>query len=276
MINLRWLVIPILVALFCTISCSSVHKEQKHKTIDNVMSGILDPVMKKRWEDAESKGDLPPLHVIPTPEVRVAQRKPTIIKEPQIEKRRPIIPKETIADVQMFSKKPIESYKGSFRITKHQPGVLSGMLEQQEEEFELLYKIPAERNMISVSPGAMLQLKLMDRVEDSALQRNVILYTDNGTAPLVYIAEGSYKPLYKRFDELNLIIEQEKGEGNPLVKVTFAGDTLTLKQNERKKLGAGKKAVYVHLLESIAVNTSKAMLQEGQPFYVSILLFRPE
>ena len=150
------------------------------------------------------------------------------------------------------------------------------MLEKQKGEFEILYKIPDENNKIAVATGTTLKLRLLDRVEDGALQRNVILYNDSGTTYLIYIAEGDYKPLYKKFDEQNLTIEQQRGEENPSVKVTFAGDTLTLKQNERKKLGTGDKAIYVYLLESMAVDTRKFMLQEGQPFYVSILLFRKE
>jgi len=257
-------------------SCASSAKDKKPENVDDIVSGISDPEMQKRWKDAESKGDLPPVNVIPVPAVRVEKRKPMEIKEPQKEPKRPVISEKTKIDVQTYSKKPINSYKGSFRITNHDVGVLTGNLVQNEETFELMYKIPDQSAKISVPTGEDLQLQLLDQVNYSSLQRNIILYKKGGPAFLVYVAEGSDKPVNKKIDALNLTIEQQKGEGNTPVRIIFAGDSLILKQNQEGEIGEGEQTLNVYLMESIAIDPREAMLRQGQPYYVHIMLYKPE
>ena len=159
---------------------------------------------------------------------------------------------------------------------KHEPGLLIGTLPQREEPVELHYKLPGERLQLAISESAKLQIIIRDEVVDSALQRRIILHTEEGTTPFVYIAEGSDQPYRLTIDGLKLVIEQQRGEGNPPIVVKYAGSTVTLKQGERRRLGRGARAVEIFLLTSIAMSRQQSLLQEGQPFYVSLFLYRAQ
>lgn len=61
---------------------------------------------------------------------------------------------------------------------------------------------------------------------------------------------------------------------NPPVEITYGGNSVTLNQGERQSLGDGAQAIEVYLLSSFAMDPRRAMLQEGQPFYVNLILYR--
>lgn len=271
--GVRWLLLTLVAGLLAT-SHASIAQERELKPIDKLLRGVADPKMRERWKQAEAEGKLPPIEAIPIPEQPVTRRRRVEIKEPAVQPRRPVIPAKTVADAQPFSLKPIARYQGVFQVTKHDPGVLIGTLQRREEPLELHYKLPGERRQLAIPERAKLQLSFRDEVVDSALQRHIVLRTQEGTTPFVYIAEGSQQPYRQTFDEIKLVVEQQRGYGNPPVKVTYAGNTVTLKQRERQKLGEGERAVEVYLLASVAMSPQLAMLQEGQPYYVSLILYR--
>jgi hypothetical protein len=271
----KWLPMT-LIAWFVAIGCSTA-PEKKLEPIDEMLLGVEDPKMQERWRRAEAEGTLPPIEAIAAPKQYVAQREPVVIKEPTARKRRPVIPLETVAGAQPFSVKPIAQYDGMVRITGHKPGVLIGVLQKNEESLELYYKLPDKRRQLAIKEQSRLRLSFRDEVVDSALQRRIILSTEEKTTPFVFIAEGSREPYKQTIDDLKLVIEQERGEGeNPPVRVTYAGDTVTLKPGDRRKLGEGERAVEVYLIDSIAMDPMRAMLLEGQPFYINIMLYRAQ
>lgn len=270
----RWLV-PTLLAGLLAISCASTQQKEMAPT-DRVFTGVHDPQMQMVWKKAEAEGKLPPIAEIPTPKERVSQREPAVIREPKITIRRPLISETTVADAQPFSLKRLERYEGIFEVTQHEPGLLIGRLQQRADLLELYYKIPGERNRIAIVERAKLQLSFRDEVVDSALQRSIVLSTDKGTTPFVYVAEGSNEPYRKTLKQISLAIEQQGKSGNPPVKITYRGQSVTLKQGERRKIGAGESAAEVYLLRSVAIRPQQALLQEGQPFYVTIMMYRAQ
>lgn len=271
----RWL-LPALLAVLLATACAPTPKEQEMEPIDRVSRGVADPKMQERWKQAEARGELPPIEAIPTPEQPVTMRRPIVVKEPAEQLRRPVISAETVVDAQIFSLEPITRYDDVLQVTKHEPGVLIGTLRQREEPLELHYRLPGERFQLAIPERAKLQLSFRDEVVASALQRRIVLRAEEGTTPFVYIAEGSDQPYWQTIDDLGLVIKQQRAEGNPPVEVTYAGNTVTLKQGEHQKLGEGARAVEVYLITSIAESPQRAMLQEGQPFYVSLILYRAQ
>lgn len=264
--------LPVLLPGFLLAACAP-----ELRPIDRILRSVQRPEMRERWRKAEAGGQLPPIEAIPEPKRRVAVRRPITIKPPiRPPARRPIIPVTAIAGAQPFSPKPIARYEGAFRVTQHKPGVLVGMVQRGEEPFELHYRLPPPvGRQLAIPQGARLQLSLRDEVVGSALQRRVILRTAAGTTPFAQIAEGSNERYRTTLKEIQLLVEQQPGQGNPPVKVTYAGNTAILKQGETRRLGAGAEAVEVYLLTSIARDPRRARLQEGQPFYVNIMLYRP-
>lgn len=269
----RWFLLVLIVGFHAT-SCAPLRKEQELTTIDKVLTGVADPKMQERWKQADGEEKLPPIDAIPTPKQRVSVRRPAVVKEPPARMRRPVMPAETVAEAQLFSLKPITRYDGPFQVTKHKPGVIIGEMQRIKEQVELYYKLPDKQRQIAIPEGAKLQLRFRDVVVDGALQRRIILRTEEGAALFVYIAEGSQQPYRQTIDDLKLNIEQQRTGVHPLVKVTYTGNTVTLKQGERQKIGEGKEAVNVYLLESTAMSPQRVILQEGQPFYINLVLYR--
>jgi hypothetical protein len=95
--------------------------------------------------------------------------------------------------------------------------MLVGAIKGVEEPFELHYKLPDDKRQVAGRERAVLMLTLRDEVVDSALQRRVILRTEQGTTPFIYVAEGSDTPYRLVVEALNLTVEQleERGDGHP-------------------------------------------------------------
>ena len=268
----RWL----LLLLGVGVSACVTAREHNARSIDNFVQGIQNPAMRELWSKADAEGKLPPIEAIPVPAKRVAQRKPGKISEPPLQPRRPVIPPSTIVDAQLFSSKPIMRYDGKFHITRHELGVLVGAVDGREEPLELYYKLPGDKVKIAVPEREVLMLTLRDEVVDSALQRRIVLSTDRGTTPFIYIAEGSTVPYRLTIEALKLTIEQQKGDGHPPVTITYGDKTVTIKEGERARISEGKGALDVYLRESIAIRPQQVMLQEGQPFYVDLFMYRSQ
>ncbi len=264
-----------LITGFLINSCTSGKKYEKAKDTDQVVEAIADPEMKKVWQEAASQGQLPPVSEIPIPKERVTTRLP-IAGEDTMMVKRPVIPKETIATAQFYSEVPFTDYDGMFLVTEHKPGVLIGTLQKTKKQIELHYKLPGERQKIDLRDSLELRLSYRDNVTDGALQRRIILITATMKTPFVFVSEGDKTPYKQTFDPLRLTIEQQQGEGNPPVTIRYADNSIILKQGERGTLGTGSDAVMVHLLESIAVDPALAKLSQGQPYYVSLILYRAE
>lgn len=273
--NRRWgLYSPWLLVSLCAVLVATACKQKEEKPVDKVLRGVQDPEMQKRWKQADSEGKLPPIDAIPTSKQSVTRRSPVKIIEPSQQVRRPVIPEGTVAGAQPFSLKPVTRYEGVFQVTTQRPGVLVGTLEGGEGPLEVYYKIPTDHNTLIISEQAKLQLSLRDEVDGSALQRRILLHTEDGAAQFLYIAEGSDQPYRQTFEAAKIRIEQQETEGNPPVRVTYAGNSVTVKQGERKKIGKGERVVEVCLITSIASSQRQALLREGQRYYVNLILYR--
>lgn len=99
--------------------------------------------------------------------------------------------------------------------------------------------------------------------------------TEQGTTPFISVAEGSDTPYRLVVEALNLTVDQleERGDGHPPIKITYGDKTVTLKEGERSHIGESEHAVDVYLRESIAMSPKKAVLQEGQPFYIALMIY---
>ncbi len=265
----RWLLMSLCVVLVAT-AC----KQEVKKPVDKVLQGVQDPEMQQRWKQADSAGNLPTIDSIPTPKESVTRRRQVEVVEPSKQERRPVIPEEAVAGAQPFSLKPITHYDGTFQVTSQRPGVLVGMLEANEGPLELYYKLPAKYDTLVIPKQAKLQLSLRDAIEGTALQRRILLYTEDGTAQFLYIAEGSAQPYRQTIEAAKIRIEQQGKEDNPPVRVTYASNSVTVTQGERKKIGLGEQAVEIFLISSIASSQRQSLLREGQPYYVNLIMYR--
>lgn len=245
-------------------------------SLDQVLAGVPNADMQQRWRQAEAEGRLPPLQAIPVPRQGIEQRHRSVVAEPAREPIRPVIPARTVATVLPFSRMPVESYDGPYQIVSIKPGVIVGNLVHQEHPYELHYKLPGEVQQLAIAEPVEVTLSVRDEVVDSALQRRVVLSTRTGEVPLALIAEGSNAPYRLIMDAPDLSIEQvdvDEKTGVAGLKVSYDGDSITLKPGGRGQVGR-ERPLAVYVLESSAMPRQRAMLQEGQPYYVNVMLYR--
>lgn len=252
---------------------------EPQRDVDRILVGVSDPVMRERWEEADAAGELPPLDAVPTvdPDEAVAVRAVPgpELKEERQAARRPQLPEGTVADVQPFCTEPLQIYEGGVRVTGAGDGLVVAALDGRSAPLELHYALPGGE-VLAVDEGERLRLGLRDEVVDAAQQRRVVLHDGEGNGPLLYLAEGSTAPFRTSVEELGLTIEQERGADTrrPAVRVSRGGESVVARPRERATLGSGAGALRVFVLDSVAAPAG-ALLLEGQPNYVRLLVYRP-
>lgn len=269
--TLRWFV-PGLIAMLMIIGCAS-NGQEGSASAGRVFAGVPDPKMQQVWQKAEAAGTLPSMEGIPVPKQFITDREQIVVAELEPQKRRPFFAEGTSAGVKPFSVKPVRFYEGDFQVTRHTPGLIVGTLSQRGEQYEIHYKIPDAQRKIAIAEQTDMKLSLRDEVVGSALQRRIVLRKADGTPSFVYIAEGSDSPFTKTLMQAGLRIEQAGKSVNPPVQVTYRGQSVTLEPGQRKQVGQGASAVEIYLLWSVAISPQQAMLQEGQPYYVNIMIY---
>lgn len=245
------------------------------KMLEQILTGIQDPAMRKLWQDAYDAGTLPALDKVPIPAHPVSQRTPYTIKAVAAEPRRPVIANTTTIDIQPYSSVPRNSYQGNYRILKHEPGLISGKLDDQAEAFEIFYKLPGDVQLSKLKTSATYQLTYTDEVMDSAQQRRIVLFDpETRHIPLAVIAEGANKPYSTTIDETGISIKQHANGPNPPVTISYQGMTVVLRQGEHKQLGKNDKRIRVNLVSSYHQSPGADSLTEGQPYYIKIFIYQ--
>jgi len=254
-------------------------RAQTVKSLDQITSAIQNPEMKQRWESAHKEGKLPPINTLPVPAQPVTKRKFSKFAAQDIKIRRPVIAKTAPIDVQLFSKDSnIRQYKGDFQLTEIRDGMLVGKTSASKADVELIYKLPDSRLTKKSLNSSNLYLDYYDDLKYSALQRRIILYNKADKTPqIISISEGSNKPYQKNLRELGLSIKQNiksKIEGSPTVTVSYKGSDITLAEGNQKSLKAAAETLHIHLLSSYAYNKKYGLLQEGQAYYVNMIIYK--
>lgn len=274
-----WPVIYFLVAFSILWGSLPALATEKVESIEQITSGVRNPEMKKRWDAAYKKGALPPLKTLPIPSQPVSRRKAIKVADGfKVPVRRPKIADSVPIDVQVFIKDPkLTQYRGGFKIISHREGVLAGKIDTSKETFEVLYKLPQTKSVKVAISDPSLFLDYRTDVSASALQRRIILYEKEKKMPkIVSITEGSEKPYRMTLSEIGLTIVQNVQSNNidnPPVTISYQGQSVTLSQGEEKSIGKGNKALQIHLLNSFAYNPKVGLL-EGQPYFVSIIIYQ--
>ena len=267
----QWLVAALLIVLVTT-GCAS-NGQKGSASAGRVFAGVPDPKMQQVWQKAEAAGTLPSMQGIPVPKQFITDRERIVIAELEPQKRRPFFAEGVSAGVKPFSLKPVTFYEGDFKVTRHTPGLIVGNLSQRGEQYEIHYKIPGAQRKVAVAEQTDMKLSLRDEVVGSALQRRIVLSKADGTPSFVYIAEGSDRPITKTLMQAGLRIEQAGKSDKPPVQVSYRGQSVTVEPGERKRVGQGANAVEIYLLWSVAISPQQAILQEGQPYYVNIMIY---
>jgi hypothetical protein len=231
--------------------------------------------MKQVWMEAQASKRLPPPDTIPTPEYPVTSRQKVLVQTAPSKPVRPVIPERAVIAVEPFSERPIARYEGKFEVIAQGPGLLRGKLTDQQSMLEIFYKIPEGGKLVGTEKSAPLRLHYRDEVIGNALQRRVVLLdTETKRAPLISIAEGSLKPYRTVIEELGLMIEQTIDREIPAVRVVYGRDSVTLHEGEMKKVGSGAHQLTVYLINSYVRDERYADVDEGQPYYVNIVLYQ--
>lgn len=273
----RSVLFVVLIAVGCSTSGSA--SPAGGKDIDQFVSGIPDPKMKERWVQADAEGKLPPLDAVeaPAPGQALTAHRPGNIEAAPQPNYRPSLPDGEVASAEVWSSVPVQEYRGPFLLLGAAPDLLAGRLDgkQKDATFEVHFRLPGNTEQVAVEKGTNLQLNYRDRVMDGALQRRIVLHDGKGRVPLLYLAEGSSNPYRTEIKSLGLTITQQGQEpgATPAVTVTRSrGETVTLLPGEQEILGKAENPLRVHLLESIARSPQQAMLTEGQPYYVRLMI----
>jgi hypothetical protein len=245
------------------------------RPIDRILAGVPGAPMREAWIQADRKGQLPPIDLVSVPVRPVSLQAQATVTEPARPppQAAPIQP-GAVLDVRPFSLAPMPHYQGPFLVIRQAEGLLVGKLPDRKEPLELRYRLPGKRQQLAADEGTVFRLAFRDEVADSALQRSVVLSSAEGTTPFVYLAEGSATPYRRTFDDLPLSVEQLSEGEEPPVRVTYRDRSVVLKPGGRATLGDGALAVEAFLLESVAGDPRRTRLQEGQPYYVKLVVFR--
>ena len=249
------------------------------QSIEQITGTIRNPEMKKRWESTFKNGTLPPLNKLPIPGEPVSRREAIQVTGGlKVSAKRPEIADTVPADVQIFTKDlNLTGYHGQYRVTSHRDGVISGKIGDSREAFEILYKLPQNKQAGIKISEPNLFLDYQTDLAESSLQRRIVLYNRNTKMPIIAsIAEGSEKPYRKTFNEIGLTIRQNVPSDevdSPPVTVRYDDQTITLSQGEEKSIGKGQKAIRIYLLNSYAYDPRKEALLEGQPYYVKLIIY---
>jgi hypothetical protein len=263
-----------LAVLLCVSACATSTSNKDLKPIDRITIGIEGEDMRELWIKANNEGRLPSISQIPIPVSPVSVRHEITVSEVPVSKPvRPVIHDKVVADIQPFSLETLVQYDGDFQIIDNKPGVLIGKIRDIDNPMEFHYKLPITSRVVRLQKDTRLHLSFRDDVQDSALQRRIILSDKRNIAPFVYISEGSNEPYSVVIKVVDVKIEQEQETGNPPVKVTYKGNVVVVKQGERRKIGSGENAVEVYLRSSVAISQKEQVLREGQPFYVNLVIY---
>ena len=249
------------------------------KSLDQITSAIQNPEMRQRWETAHKEGKLPPINTLPVPAQPVTKRKFSKLAVADIKINRPVIAKTVPIDIQLFSTdSKINRYRGDFQLTAIRDGVLVGKTAASKADVELIYKLPNSNLSQKSLDSTTLYLDYFDDIKDSALQRRIILYNKTDKTPqIISISEGSNKPYQKNIRELGLSIKQNvnsKIEDSPTVTVSYRGKNIILAEGEQKSLKTTKETLHIHLLSSYAYSKKYGLLQEGQAYYVNLIIYK--
>jgi hypothetical protein len=244
-------------------------------SVDQVVKHIDDPAMRQIWLEAESQHRLPPIDKIPVPDTPISHRQPTQVQVVESKPARPLIPKETVIAVQPFSVRQITNYQGPFTVVSHEAGVLKGKLQDEDTLLEIFYKLPAIGELARVQPSDKFHLIYRDDLVANAVQRRMILMdTGDKRTPLLYIAEGSSRPYRTVIEELRLTIEQTTDPERSGVIVHYGTQMVTLHEGETKSIGEGKEQLRIYLVNSYVQDKRYAHADEGQPYYVNIVMYQ--
>lgn len=276
--SMTWrIVAPLLVAAEVggLSACATARPLPDAKTIEGVIGEVPDPKMRELWRKADAEGRLPPFAAIPTPDRRVARRTPVDVREPPVaEAKGPVLPRGVVADTQVHLAGAPPFQERTFLVTRSDPGLLSGTLLPGGEQMEIHYRLPGERQQLAILERSKLMLTSRESIRDASLQKQLVVRGEDGRVVLVHVAEGSEKPYRQVIESVGIVIEQQPGEKENPVAVTYRTSTTTLKPGERRLVGEGSDVVEAFLLDSIATTAQQARLQEGQPYYVNVLVYR--
>jgi hypothetical protein len=102
----------------------------------------------------------------------------------------------------------------------------------------------------------------------------ILMDTGDKRTPLLYIAEGSSRPYRTVIEELRLTIEQTTDPERSGVIVHYGTQMVTLHEGETKSIGEGKEQLRIYLVNSYVQDKRYAHADEGQPYYVNIVMYQ--
>lgn len=251
--------------------------------LERILAGIRDQAMRQRWIDADRNGKLPALNKIPLPPRPFTKRGANRLQVAASRPRRPIISDRTIIDVQPYSPTARGHYEGAFLIQSQQVGSIVGSIRgssrgkmgQEQEPFEILYRLPGHKALQTLATDTPYHLIVHDDVEDSAQQRRIILYDRaNKRLALAIIAEGSRTPCKVTVESLALTITQQSSGPSPAINIDINGKAVVLKQGQQKDIAIHNEGATVYLVTSYHNMSDSSALIEGQPYYLKIIFFR--
>lgn len=207
----------------------------------------------------------------------VNRARATIVAEAQ-QPRRPTIPDGVLADVQVFSTAPIREYHGGFRTIAARAGVTIGAIDGQDQPVEVYYATPDGRSIKALGrTGVQFQFDLVDDVSAALSLKRLVVLKDRIGIALFFLAEGSPRPYDRRFEKLGISVKQissVRGE-RPAVQIAFGGERFRLQPGQRAIAKTPSGTFALLPLSNIQIDKPSPDL-EGDPYYVSLLIYRLE
>jgi hypothetical protein len=259
------------------VACSSATQQPTRITrVDNVeqiVASIPDSAMRTRWRQAAANGQLPDLRTLPVPAAPVATRKRVVIHGNEPLPRGLLIPDQAVADVRLVGADTLREYRGPITLRDSTAGRLTGFLSSRAP-VEIQYKLPANQRLM-LMPGTLL-LTYRDDVVNHSLRRELLL-TASEVPVLMHLNDGSSTPYDRTFREFALRVRQtgQVEQHVSPVEITYRDQQLVLRLGERKRARDANGEVEFFLLSSHYLQAGEILTAEGDPYHVTLMMYRP-
>lgn len=279
----RWVAALGYLASATFVGCVSQGSASDDEKLAMILERVKGESMRQLWREAYDEERLPDLATFPirNPDERVSERRRQepvpLTRAGMGDRRRPEIIEEAKADILFFAPTPVFDYQGPFKTIEHLPGRIVGRASGRNEAWEILYKVPDEAGLPQLATGSKLHLIYSLTMVDGSVRERLELKDAAGGLLLFFLSDGDGTPYHRSFDHIPLAVQQKEknDDGIAPVAVMLRRQSATLKPGQAMRVGSGDDELELYLMVSFYTKKSAAHLEEGNPYYVTLVLYRP-
>ena len=244
--------------------------------IRQLLAAVTTPPMREMWLNAIRSGSVPRLPDFVRFDEPEARRTLATSRGRGEQSQQHPFPAAVIADVRVYSARPLGEYHGAFRVMEGAPGRIVGRVDGHPEALVIEYRVPTNPALLDVRAGSELELFFQERFVPPS--RDVVLHlaarAQTGNTLLFFMSEGSARPYQRTFDTPPFTVRQEpEGSAGMRVVIRQGDQGLRLTVDERGRIRQGGEVVEVIVLTNLFPRTPEPLPREDNPYGVSLVAY---